>query len=644
MKRILTVILMLTLIVFSASGCITQEDNKKEYSVTFDSDGGSKVDTITVTEGNTATKPADPTKNGFTFGGWYLGETKYNFSSPVTDNITLKASWVQITYTVTFDSDNGSGVESQTVAEGSTPTKPTDPIKTGFNFGGWYLGETKYDFSSPVTDNITLKASWVQITYTVTFDSDGGSGVESQTVTEGSTPIKPTDPIKIGYTFDGWYLGETKYDFTSPVTESITLKASWEQNFCEVTFDSDGGSDVESQTVAEGSTVTEPQNPTKAGFLFLGWYNGDDEYDFTAAVKTDLLLKAKWTDLSEIAGTWTGTESVYTITNDYSFVINADTTITATYKTSGSTITMNVTPISYKNNTLTIKYTTSVSDEEKEMVFTYANNALTTASAVASNTLKLNRMCSVSFDSDGGSKVSTQSVAIGSTARKPSAPSKDGHNFDGWYLGDEPFDFDNTPITSDITLTAHWTVKEFSVRFYNQDNKLIKTIKVKYGSLIPLEEVPTAELVVTKEGFEFSGKWQISSTDTTEYDFNSIVKNGKYLYPIMIEPVVPVSNLQGTWSGTEIIDNSYGSSVYIETNEYVFVIDADGKVTATRTQTTTSNTTPTTETLVISEVKFNGITLTVNYTLGGSNKTLKFTYDSQNNTLQKSGLTLTKQA
>ena len=184
-------------------------------------------------------KPADPTLKGYTFAFWYLGEdeqnaTAYDFNTPVTENITLTAKWNINKYTVAFDSYGGTPVPpAQEVEYGLTATKPADPTLKGYTFAFWYLGEdeqnaTAYDFDTPVTENITLTAKWNINKYTVAFDSYGGTPVPpAQEVEYGLTATEPAAPEKTGYTFDGWYLGDEKYDFSAAVEQNITLTAKW---------------------------------------------------------------------------------------------------------------------------------------------------------------------------------------------------------------------------------------------------------------------------------------------------------------------------------------------------------------------------------------------------------------------------------
>ena len=157
MKRILLAMLLVTILVLSVTGCMLLG---KTYTVTFDADGGSAVESQEIKEGEKATAPADPTKEGYTFAGWYAGETAYDFGAAVTADVALKAKWTLNTYTVTFDADNGTEKTTATVGYGSAVEAPAVPEKAGYTFAGWLLGETAYDFATAVKSNIALKAAW----------------------------------------------------------------------------------------------------------------------------------------------------------------------------------------------------------------------------------------------------------------------------------------------------------------------------------------------------------------------------------------------------------------------------------------------------------------------------------------------------
>ena len=143
--------------------------NINSYKVSFDSNGGSSVAAQSVNYNTAASKPADPSKTGFTFAGWFTDKdctTAYDFSSKVTGDITLYAKWNINSCTVSFDSNGGSSVAAQSVNYNTAASKPADPSRKGYTFAGWFTGKdckTAYDFNSNVTGDITLYAKWNKI-------------------------------------------------------------------------------------------------------------------------------------------------------------------------------------------------------------------------------------------------------------------------------------------------------------------------------------------------------------------------------------------------------------------------------------------------------------------------------------------------
>ena len=265
-----------------------------QYTITFNSNGGSNVASQTVNYNGTATQPSNPTKTGHTFVEWQLNGNTYNFNTPVTENITLTVVWQINQYSVSFNSDGGSSVASQTVNYNGTATQPSNPTKTGHTFKEWQLNGNKYNFSTPVTGNITLTAVWTINQYTITFNSNGGSSVATQTVNYNSTATQPSNPTRNGYTFKEWQLNGVAYNFNTPVTSNITLTALWQINQYTVTFNSNGGSSVATQTVNYNSTATQPSNPTRNGYTFKEWQLNGQAYNFSTAVTGNITLNAIW--------------------------------------------------------------------------------------------------------------------------------------------------------------------------------------------------------------------------------------------------------------------------------------------------------------------------------------------------------------
>lgn len=152
----------------------------QSYSVTFDTDGGNEIPAVSVNKDDTVARPQNPTKNGFTFAYWELDGEEFDFSQPITADIKLKAIWEAITYTVTFDSDGGSSVSGQTVVYGGRLSKPSDPIREGYNFVGWFLNDTEFDFSKVLDSDVELVAKWE------VFDPSDEGVVTTETETKNS--------------------------------------------------------------------------------------------------------------------------------------------------------------------------------------------------------------------------------------------------------------------------------------------------------------------------------------------------------------------------------------------------------------------------------------------------------------------------
>jgi uncharacterized repeat protein (TIGR02543 family) len=255
-------------------------------TVTFDSNGGNSTPPPqSTTYCGKVTEPTAPAKDGYTFSGWYRNtalKTAWNFDrNTVGYSITLHAKWTAKKYMVSFDTNDGSTVDSITGDYGKKITPPTVPTKKGYTFDGWYEDSgltTKWDFDNDtIPADITLYAKWAVNQYTVSFDTNDSSTVGSVTGDYGTTITPPAVPTKEGYTFDGWYKGQdlaTPWNFDTDTipAENITLYAKWAVNQYTVSFDASGGSTADSITADYGTKITQPADPTKKGYIFDGWY------------------------------------------------------------------------------------------------------------------------------------------------------------------------------------------------------------------------------------------------------------------------------------------------------------------------------------------------------------------------------------
>ena len=221
----------------------------------------------------------------------------------------------QITVTLSTISFSGNGatsgfMESIQGAIGQSATIPNVGFsRTGYTFTGWNTSPdgtgTAYRPNATIqfaAQNITLYAQWKVRSYSVNFDSNGGSAVASQSVKYGSKASRPTDPTRAGHTFQGWYTarsGGSKYDFNQTVTGDVTLYAHWSVNSYTLTFDGNGGKPSEaSRTVAYGGQYGSLPTATRTGHTFQGWYtarNGGTKVSPTTTMgAADTTLYAHW--------------------------------------------------------------------------------------------------------------------------------------------------------------------------------------------------------------------------------------------------------------------------------------------------------------------------------------------------------------
>ncbi len=212
--------------------------SSKTIMVTWADYDGTVLKTESVTvgsvpeySGNTPMR-ADDASASYSFSGWSPAV------SAVTEDVTYTATYAKAakTYDVTFYTDGGSMVKSQKVKYGDTATKPSDPTKTDCTFAGWHIGSSNgplFDFRTKITESMVLYAQWTPVpiaTYTVFFDACNGTPIAKQTVQSGKQATIPSDPVKTGFSFLGWFTsvsGGLQFDFSTPITADVRLYAHW---------------------------------------------------------------------------------------------------------------------------------------------------------------------------------------------------------------------------------------------------------------------------------------------------------------------------------------------------------------------------------------------------------------------------------
>ena len=260
--------------------------NANQYTITFDTAGGSEIAPITQDYGTEITAPDNPTRKGYTFKGW---DKEIPETMPA-ENITVKAQWEINQYTIAFDTNGGSEIAPITQDYGTEITAPDNPTRKGYTFKGW-------DKEIPETmpaENMTVKAQWEINQYTIAFDTNGGSEIAPITQDYGTEITAPDNPTRKGYTFKGW---DKEIPETMPA-ENITVKAQWEINQYTIAFDTNGGSEIAPITQDYGTEITAPDNPTRKGYTFKGW---DKEIPETMPAE-NITITARWKDTEKPTG------------------------------------------------------------------------------------------------------------------------------------------------------------------------------------------------------------------------------------------------------------------------------------------------------------------------------------------------------
>ena len=178
----------------------------------------------------------EPTKENYTFAGWYNGNEKFDFTTVPTGDVTLTAKWTAKDYEVRFITEHGDAPTSQNVPYNEPAKDPGKLTEEGYTFDDWYTDDnysTKFDFTQPIKSNTTVYAKWTANDYEVSFITEHGNAPDSQNVPYNEPATDPGKLTAEGYTFIGWYADEahkTKFDFSTPITGDTKVYAKWEKN------------------------------------------------------------------------------------------------------------------------------------------------------------------------------------------------------------------------------------------------------------------------------------------------------------------------------------------------------------------------------------------------------------------------------
>ena len=526
-----------------------------QYTITFDTNGGSEIAPITQDYGTEITVPADPTRKGYTFKGW---DKEIPETMPA-ENITVKAQWGINQYTITFDTNGGNEIAPITQDYGTEITTPDNPTRKGYTFKGW-------DKEIPKTmpaENMTVKAQWEINQYTITFDTNGGSEIAPITQDYGTEITAPDNPTRKGYTFKGW---DKEIPETMPA-ENMTVKAQWEINQYTITFDTNGGSEIAPITQDYGTEITTPDNPTRKGYTFKGW---DKEIPETMPAE-NITVKAQW-EINQYTITFdtNGGSEIAPITQDYGTEITAP------------------------DNPTRKGYTFKGWD--KEIPETMPAENITVKAQ-----WKINQY-TITFDTNGGSEIAPITQDYGTEITAPDNPTRKGYTFKGWDK-----EIPETMPAENITITARWKDTEkptgeiiIGTNKWNEFlNKLTFGIFFKDTQEVTINAVDNSGVVFVS--------YLVTDKELSEAELNSLVfrayeepfridPNGEYIVYVMLvdeninitylrSDRITLDNIQPVISGIEngktyceaqtvIVDEKYVDTVTV--NGTAVTLDADG--------------------------------------------------------------------
>ena len=529
--------------------------NANQYTITFDTAGGSEIAPITQDYGTEITAPDKPTRKGYTFKGW---DKEIPETMPA-GNITVKAQWEINQYTITFDTNGGSEIAPITQDYGTEITAPDNPTRKGYTFKGW-------DKEIPETmpaENMTVKAQWEINQYTIAFDTNGGSEIAPITQDYGTEITAPDSPTRKGYTFKGW---DKEIPETMPA-ENITVKAQWEINQYTIAFDTNGGSEIAPITQDYGTEITAPDSPTRKGYTFKGW---DKEIPETMPAE-NITVKAQW-EINQytIAFDTNGGSEIAPITQDYGTEITA--------------------PDSPTRKGYTFK------GWDKEIPETMPAENITVKAQWEIN------QYTITFDTNGGSEIAPITQDYGTEITAPDNPTRKGYTFKGWDK-----EIPKTMPAENITITARWKDTEkptgeiiIGTNKWNEFlNELTFGIFFKDTQEVTINAVDNSGVVFVS--------YLVTDKELSEAELNSLVfrayeepfcidPNGEYIVYVMLvdeninitylrSDRITLDNIQPVISGIEngktyceaqtvIVDEKYVDTVTV--NGTAVTLDADG--------------------------------------------------------------------
>lgn len=423
-------------------------------TVNFYGFSGELLDTESVVLGGAVAYREPPEVDGYSFSGWKENgkEEFYDFSSPVTANLSLYAIYESLTtyYTLSFFDENNNLIGSLEVAENGFVTAPAPPEKYGYTFVCWTEEDgTPFDLLAPVTKDYILYPEYTRIYHAVNFFADGTLFL-TVSIAEGETVTEPSPPDKEGYDFLGWFENgkEAPFDFSQVIEKGFDLYAAYERKSYTVTFILNNGQPDYTVSVYHGEDAVPPGAPEKTDYVFSGW-------------------EGCYTGITAPAVVY----AVYTLKYVYARFIFYDGGEETVRTEIGSAVSPPALPVRTGYDALGWLFDSAIFDFQtlvfENMTF-YAGYQI--------------KVFEIIFDLNGGASADdtplVQHIAYGGNAVLPASPKKTGYTFTGW-------DASNLCITEDRIITALYEKNRYTVTFYDIDGLIYHKVVIPYGEPVP---------------------------------------------------------------------------------------------------------------------------------------------------------------
>ena len=451
-----------------------------------------------------------PTRTGYTFLGWFTaasGGTQVTADTIITADATYYAQWERISYTVTFDANGGTGGDVYTYYYGDNLGSLPTPTRTGYEFLGWYTaksGGSQVGYYTTVYGNAIYYAQWRILSYTVTFNANGGTvGTSSVTRNYGVSIGSLPTPSRTGHTFLGWYTsasGGSRVYESDAVTSSRTLYAHWQANTYTVTFNVNGGDSSCSYSRTYGSSVGTLPTASRGGYVFKGWFtaaSGGSQVSSSTTVTGNATYYAHWATHAEELAATLGTANVEFSTDSNAPWFPDGSAVRSGYISHNGSSTMSVRL--YGSGLLSFRWKVSSEPEYDALTysvdgiqggrisgeqgwssasilvagagwhtvrFTYAKDGGSTYgsdcgwvdSLAWTGSAPPVTNCRIAFDANGGDGGVTRTVAKGAALGTLPAATRGGCTLLGWFTaatgGIQVYP--STVVSGDTTYYAHW--------------------------------------------------------------------------------------------------------------------------------------------------------------------------------------------